>query len=54
MDGDVFCKIYQPKDGGKVLQLLSHNPAHLPIELRPDDIAWIYPVAQVTKNMRRE
>jgi phage repressor protein C with HTH and peptisase S24 domain len=52
VEGDVFCKIFERSSGGKLV-LVSVNTAHAPIELNPDEVAWIYPVAQVTKTMRR-
>lgn len=51
-DGDVFCKLYTRSVGGK-LALVSINKDHPPMDLAPTEIAWMYPVAQVTKILRR-
>ena len=53
VDGDVYCKLLQRRAGEKFV-LISQNSAHGPIELRRDEIAWLYPVGQVTKNLRRD
>lgn len=52
VDGDVFCKLFTRQSGGKLV-LVSVNVNHPPITLSPEEIVWIYPVAQVTKNLRR-
>ena len=52
--GDVMCKLYQPKRGGELVVLSSYNPAYPPMELKREEIAWMYPVGQVTRNLRRE
>lgn len=52
--GDVMCKLYQPKNSGKIVVLSSYNPAYPPMELKREEIAWIYPVSQVSQNLRRE
>jgi phage repressor protein C with HTH and peptisase S24 domain len=54
VDGDVMCKIYQTKEGGTKIVLSSYNPAHPPIELSREEIAWIYPVGQVVRNYRKQ
>jgi phage repressor protein C with HTH and peptisase S24 domain len=54
MDGDVMCKIYQPKNGGELVILSSYNPAYPAMELKREEIAWIYPVGQLVQNLRRE
>lgn len=51
VDGDVYCKLFA-RSGGKIV-LMSVNVNHPPIELTTEEVAWIYPVAQVTKNLRR-
>jgi phage repressor protein C with HTH and peptisase S24 domain len=53
VDGDVMCKIYHSKEGGKIVILSSYNSgAHPPFELNRDEIAWIYPVQGVQKTRR--
>lgn len=52
VDGDVMCKVFQRTGEGVVLS--SYNAAHPPIELRADQVEWIYPVGQVTQSMRRK
>jgi len=52
--GDVMCKIYQPKKGGEIVVLSSYNPAYPPMELKREEIAWIYPVGQITQSLRKE
>lgn len=51
--GDVMCKVFQSKEGGQRVILSSYNPAHPPIELSSEEIAWIYPVGQVVRNYRK-
>ncbi|HEX8310118.1 MAG TPA: S24 family peptidase [Chthoniobacteraceae bacterium] len=53
VDGDVYCKVLQRRVGEKFV-LISENPKHGPIELSRDEVAWIYPVGQVTKIFRRD
>jgi phage repressor protein C with HTH and peptisase S24 domain len=48
--GDVMCKLFQSKDDGRVVVLSSWNPAFPPVELRREEIAWIYPVRQIVQN----
>lgn len=48
--GDVLCKRYQTKDGGKLIVLSSVNQSYLPYEIPASEIAWIYPVKQVIRN----
>ena len=50
LDGDVMYKLFQSKDGGKIVVLSSWNPAFPPIEIPREEIAWIYPVKQVVQN----
>lgn len=52
LEGDVMCKVFQPRSGGIILS--SYNPAHPPIELTREEIAWIYPVGGLQKSFRRE
>jgi SOS-response transcriptional repressor LexA len=48
--GDVLCKRFQTKDGGKMIVLSSVNQSYLPYEIPASEIAWIYPVKQVIRN----
>ncbi len=50
--GDVMCKLYQSKFNGQFAILSSYNPAYPPQELSMDEIVWIYPVKDVTHNLR--
>ncbi|MGC3988311.1 MAG: S24 family peptidase [Chthoniobacteraceae bacterium] len=50
--GDVMCKLYQSRSG--VVVLSSWNPAYPPIEIPREEIAWIYPVAQVIQNLLKD
>jgi repressor LexA len=54
IEGDVMCKVYQPKNGGELVILSSYNPGYVPVVLKREEIAWIYPVGQVVQNLRRE
>lgn len=54
VDGDVMCKIYHTKFNGQFIILSSYNAAHPTVELRRDEIEWIYPVQSVQKTRRRE
>lgn len=54
VEGDVMCKLFQPKNGGELVILSSYNSAYPPMELKRSEIAWIYPVGQVVQNLRRE
>lgn len=49
--GDVLCKHYATKEGGKLVVLSSVNPSFSPIELRREEIAWIYPVREVSRRL---
>ena len=53
IDGDVYCKTLLKNAGDKVV-LASVNTSHKDFELSREEIAWIYPVAQVTQNLRRQ
>lgn len=50
--GDVMCKLFQSKFNGQFAILSSYNPAFPPQELSMEEIVWIYPVKDVTKNLR--
>lgn len=54
IDGDVMCKIYGTKDGGRVVMLSSYNPAHPTIEVTRDQIDRIQPVQSVMSNLRKD
>jgi SOS-response transcriptional repressor LexA len=49
--GDVLCKRFQTRDGGKLVVLSSVNQSYLPYEIPASDIAWIYPVKQIVRNL---
>lgn len=49
--GDVLCKLYQPKNGGTIVVLSSWNPAFPPVEIAREEIAWLYPVKQITQDL---
>lgn len=49
-DGDVWCKRYSTKDGGKFVILSSVNRGYEPLEIPADQIAWIYPVKQIIRD----
>lgn len=53
LDGRVMCKMYRTRLGGQFVVLESLNPSYNPIEIPREEVVWIYPVAQVTKNLRR-
>lgn len=53
VDGDIYCKLLQRSAGDKFV-LVSVNSAHPNIEIPREEVAWIYPIGQVTKNLRRE
>jgi SOS-response transcriptional repressor LexA len=53
VEGDVMCKVYTPRNGGRIALLSSFNPAYPPFELDMESVAWIYPVGQVVQNLRR-
>lgn len=53
MDSQVFCKVWTGTKGD-IFTFTSHNPAHPDLEISREEIAWIYPVAQVTKSLRRQ
>lgn len=50
INGDVLCKYYQTKDGGRIVILSSVNKSYEPIEIPVSEIAWIYPIKQLIKN----
>ncbi|HSI11736.1 MAG TPA: S24 family peptidase [Chthoniobacter sp.] len=47
--GDVLCKHYQTKDGGKIVILSSVNKTYEPIEIPRSEIMWIYPVKEARR-----
>ncbi len=50
LDGDVWCKVYHPKGTDHVI-FVSENSKHPPIEIPRSEIAWMYPVKQVLRNL---
>ncbi|MFZ2279510.1 MAG: LexA family transcriptional regulator [Prosthecobacter sp.] len=48
--GDVMVKVYQKS--ADVVTLSSYNPVYQPMSYPRDSFALIYPVAQITKNLR--
>lgn len=51
-DDEVFCKLWAGESQGSVV-LRSHNPAHPELQIPREQVAFIYPVAQVTKSLRK-
>lgn len=51
-EDEVYCKIWGGERNGEVV-LKSQNPMHNDIVLPRDQIAFVYPVAQVIKTLRR-
>jgi SOS-response transcriptional repressor LexA len=51
-DGDAMCKVLQTANGERI-KLLSYNPLHPTMEFSKDELQWIVPVGQITKNLRR-
>jgi len=49
----VFFKLFHQSSDGKIFRLSSYNPVYPVMECKKDDFVWIYPVAQVTKNVWR-
>lgn len=49
MDGDVMCKVYQPKGAKDVIFVSINHQKHPPIEIPRENIAWMYPVRQVLR-----
>jgi len=49
----VFFKLFHQASDGKIFRLSSYNPVYPVMECKKDDFVWIYPVAQVTKNVWR-
>ncbi|HEX3800752.1 MAG TPA: S24 family peptidase [Verrucomicrobiae bacterium] len=49
----VFFKLFHQSNDGKIFRLSSYNPVYPVMECKKDDFIWIYPVAQVTKNVWR-
>lgn len=47
LDGDVMCKLYHPKDGGRTVVLTSWNQAYPPLEYPREQVSWMYPVKQI-------
>lgn len=50
IDGDVLCKRYSTRDGGRFVVLSSINSSYMPKEVPAAQIAWIYPVKQLIRN----
>jgi SOS-response transcriptional repressor LexA len=49
----VFFKLFHQASDGKLFRLSSYNSVYPVMECKKDDFVWIYPVAQVTKNVWR-
>jgi SOS-response transcriptional repressor LexA len=49
----VFFKLFHQASDGKIFRLSSYNSVYPVMECKKDDFVWIYPVAQVTKNVWR-
>lgn len=47
--GDVVCKRYQTKEGGKLVILSSVNRSYEPIEIPASEVAWVYPVKELKR-----
>ncbi len=47
----VFFKIFHNATDGGILRLSSYNPVYPVMECRKEEVVWIYPVYQVTKNV---
>ena len=49
----VFFKLFHQSTDAKIFRLSSYNSVYPVMECKKDDFVWIYPVAQVTKNVWR-
>jgi transcriptional regulator with XRE-family HTH domain len=49
--GDVMFKIFSQSNDGHRVMLTSYNPAYPPLEYERKDFLWIYPAANVVKNL---
>jgi len=49
----VFFKLFHQANDGKLFRLSSYNSVYPVMECKKEDFVWIYPVAQVTKNVWR-
>ncbi len=47
--GDVMCKLYSSRDGGKNIVLSSYNAAYPPMEFSRSIMQFVYPVSAVLK-----
>jgi repressor LexA len=53
-DEGVLCKIMHIQLDKNFIKLSSYNPAHPPIERHRDQFNWIFPVAAILKQLRRQ
>jgi phage repressor protein C with HTH and peptisase S24 domain len=51
IDGECFCKVWGGVSGG-IATLISHNANHAAFTVPVSQIAWVYPVVQLTKRRR--
>ena len=49
----VFFKLFHQSSDGKIFRLSSYNAVYPVMECKKDEFVWVYPVAQVTKNVWR-
>ena len=49
----ILCKIMHVQLDKNLITLSSYNPAYPPMQYRREDFHWMFPVAQVVKNLRR-
>lgn len=49
----ILCKIMHVQLDKNLITLSSYNPAFPPMQYRREDFHWIFPVAQIVKNLRR-
>jgi SOS-response transcriptional repressor LexA len=50
----ILCKIMHVQLDKNLITLSSYNPAYPPMQYRREDFHWIFPVAQIVKNLRRK
>lgn len=49
----ILCKIMHVQLDKNIITLSSYNPAYPPMPYAREDFHWIFPVAQIVKNLRR-
>lgn len=53
LEQGVVFKMLTLMNGGRRLRLTSYNPVYPPLDLRADELAWMYPAYEVRRRLWR-